>query len=208
MRRSNRQAGPLRRERDGHGARTCELFHANSVESIACAAGPLLPARRAPGTIAACARLASTSAGDGSGSRSATVRRLLARPLDGRDRGVAGRAAQRVVDEAHRLAAQRTTGSTAIVVGLPRRLDGTPQRTDRRGAGVRVERCARAPSLPVVLQDERLSSVEAESRLALRDRDWRERKKKLDAARRRSSCRTIWTATDRWQPPARDDDLA
>ena len=35
---------------------------------------------------------------------------------------------------------------------------------------------------PVALQDERLSSVEAESRLALRDRDWRSRKKKLDAA--------------------------
>ena len=40
---------------------------------------------------------------------------------------------------------------------------------------------ARIPQ-PVALQDERLSSVEAESRLALRDRDWRSRKKKLDAA--------------------------
>ena len=35
---------------------------------------------------------------------------------------------------------------------------------------------------PVVLQDERLTSVEAESRLALRERNWRKRKDKLDAA--------------------------
>jgi putative Holliday junction resolvase len=50
----------------------------------------------------------------------------------------------------------------------------------------RVEQFARAlgmtTSLPVALQDERLSSREAESRLALRDKDWRSRKAKLDAA--------------------------
>jgi putative Holliday junction resolvase len=34
----------------------------------------------------------------------------------------------------------------------------------------------------VILQDERLSSHEAESRLAMRERDWRRRKAKLDAA--------------------------
>jgi len=34
----------------------------------------------------------------------------------------------------------------------------------------------------VTLQDERLSSREAESRLALRDKDWRSRKARLDAA--------------------------
>ena len=37
-------------------------------------------------------------------------------------------------------------------------------------------------NLSVTLQDERLSSVEAESRLAVRDKDWRSRKAKLDAA--------------------------
>lgn len=36
--------------------------------------------------------------------------------------------------------------------------------------------------LPVALQDERLTSVEAEQRLALRERDWRRRKARLDAA--------------------------
>lgn len=68
-----------------------------------------------------------------------------------------------------------------IVVGWPRRLDGRP--TDQTS---RVEAFARAlgerTSLPVILQDERLSSVEAESRLALREPDWRRRKPKLDAA--------------------------
>ena len=34
----------------------------------------------------------------------------------------------------------------------------------------------------VVLQDERLTSREAESRLAIREKDWRARKKRLDAA--------------------------
>ena len=50
----------------------------------------------------------------------------------------------------------------------------------------RVEAFARAlerdAGVPVVLQDERLSSVEAESRLAVRERDWRVRKRTLDAA--------------------------
>ena len=32
------------------------------------------------------------------------------------------------------------------------------------------------------MQDERLTSVEAEARLAVRERDWRKRKHRLDAA--------------------------
>ena len=36
--------------------------------------------------------------------------------------------------------------------------------------------------MPVVGGDERLTSREAESRLAVGERDWRRRKKKLDAA--------------------------
>ena len=68
-----------------------------------------------------------------------------------------------------------------IVVGRPRRLDGTPTvMTPRVEAfGRQLEA---AVGLPVAFQDERLSSREAESRLAVRDRDWRSRKKKLDAA--------------------------
>ena len=68
-----------------------------------------------------------------------------------------------------------------IVVGLPRRLDGTPN--ERTG---RVSEFARAlrdrTSIPVVTEDERLSSREAESRLALFHKNWRDRKALLDAA--------------------------
>ena len=68
-----------------------------------------------------------------------------------------------------------------IVVGLPLRLDGTPnEQTDHaRALAAALERLT---GLTVVLQDERLTSREAESRLALRERDWRARKKRLDAA--------------------------
>ena len=36
--------------------------------------------------------------------------------------------------------------------------------------------------LPVIFQDERLTSREAESRLAMREKSWRTRKERLDAA--------------------------
>ena len=72
-------------------------------------------------------------------------------------------------------------GLEAVVVGWPRRLDGSP--THQTAI---VETFARALgaliAMPVVLQDERLSSHEAESRLAAREADWRKRKAKLDAA--------------------------
>jgi putative Holliday junction resolvase len=86
----------------------------------------------------------------------------------------------RVVEAIGRAAAEED-GLGLVVVGLPRRLDGTPN-DQTAGVTAFVEALrARIPQ-PVVLQDERLSSVEAESRLALLDRDWRSRKKKLDAA--------------------------
>jgi putative holliday junction resolvase len=72
-------------------------------------------------------------------------------------------------------------GLQAVVVGWPRRLDGSPTHLTPV-----VEAFARAlearVSVPVILQDERLSSHEAEARLASRERDWRRRKAKLDAA--------------------------
>jgi putative Holliday junction resolvase len=85
-----------------------------------------------------------------------------------------------LIAEIHALA-NGDDGLEAVVVGWPRRLDGTP--TDQTSM---VETLARALEaqidIPVVLQDERLSSHEAESRLARRERDWRKRKKQLDAA--------------------------
>jgi putative holliday junction resolvase len=82
--------------------------------------------------------------------------------------------------EIARLAAD-DDGLEAVVVGWPRRLAGGDNLETPR-----VEAFARALgaqiAVPVVLQDERLSSREAESRLAVRERDWRRRKEKLDAA--------------------------
>jgi putative Holliday junction resolvase len=105
----------------------------------------------------------------------------LARPLSVlRPAGLDIDALDVVSREIARLAAEED-GVGAIVVGLPRRLDGTPSEMTPR-----VQQFARAlgakTSLPVTLQDERLSSREAESRLAVRDKDWRSRKAKLDAA--------------------------
>ena len=77
--------------------------------------------------------------------------------------------------------AQDDDGLEAVVVGWPRRLDGSPTHqtaiveTFARLLGGKI-------AVPVVLQDERLSSHEAESRLAVRESDWRKRKAKLDAA--------------------------
>jgi putative Holliday junction resolvase len=85
-----------------------------------------------------------------------------------------------IVTEIERLLAE-DDGLQAVVVGWPRRLDGTPTHQTPM-----VEALARAleqrVTIPIVLQDERLSSHEAESRLAVRERDWRRRKQKLDAA--------------------------
>ena len=88
-------------------------------------------------------------------------------------------AVQAASDELRRLTDD--DGIDAIVVGLPKRLDGSPNDMTPRVQAFAAELTART-SLPVVLQDERLSSHEAESRLALREKDWRARKARLDAA--------------------------
>jgi putative Holliday junction resolvase len=105
----------------------------------------------------------------------------LARPVRVlKTSGLEGDAVERAVAEVARLAAEED-GLASLVVGLPRRLDGTPSDLTPRVEAFAAALHART-ALPVVLQDERLTSHEAESRLALRERDWRERKKQLDAA--------------------------
>lgn len=69
----------------------------------------------------------------------------------------------------------------AIVVGLPRRLSGDDTH-DTAAVRKFADALARATGVAVHLQDERLTSHEAESRLAENERDWRRRKVKLDAA--------------------------
>jgi putative Holliday junction resolvase len=104
---------------------------------------------------------------------------VLARPLDViAESGPAQ--IGRVVDAIRRISAEED-GLAAVVVGLPRRLDGTPNHQTAAVTAF-VDALRARIDQPIVLQDERLSSIEAESRLALCDRDWRSRKKKLDAA--------------------------
>ncbi|MBI4476498.1 MAG: Holliday junction resolvase RuvX [Acidobacteria bacterium] len=77
--------------------------------------------------------------------------------------------------------AEEEDGVQTVVIGLPGRLDGTEH---ERAPWTRAVAAALAAAvdLPIVLQDERLSSREAEERLSIRERDWRRRKAKLDAA--------------------------
>src|SRR5262245_47055139 len=72
-------------------------------------------------------------------------------------------------------------GVAAIVVGLPRRLDGSD--TDSTTLAREIAASLQVVTgLEVHLQDERLTSREAEARLAEREPDWRRRKDLIDAA--------------------------
>ena len=108
------------------------------------------------------------------------VSRTLARPLGtlavkGDDAGV-----DQVAAEIARLGREED-GLTAIVVGLPVRLDGSPNDQTPRVRAF-IDALKARTTLPIVAADERLTSREAESLLAHRTRDWRERKARLDAA--------------------------
>lgn len=72
-------------------------------------------------------------------------------------------------------------GLEAVVVGWPRRLDGSPNEQTPVVQAFAQSLQAKI-EVPVILQDERLSSREAEARLARREKDWRKRKQQLDAA--------------------------
>jgi len=85
-----------------------------------------------------------------------------------------------VSSEVLRLAGE-DDGVAMVVVGLPRRLDGSPNE-QTVAVEAFVEALRVRLSIPVACEDERLSSHEAESRLAVRERDWRKRKANLDAA--------------------------
>lgn len=104
---------------------------------------------------------------------------LLARPL--KTLAVADASAvDLVAAEVARLVAE-DDGLGQIVVGLPRHLDGT---ASEQTAAVEAFIAALRPriDLPLATEDERLSSREAESLLAVREKDWKKRKAQLDAA--------------------------
>jgi len=106
----------------------------------------------------------------------------LARPLatltlaaSDTDAGVA-----RLAAEITRLEAE-DDGLAAVVIGMPRHLDGTPSAETSHVTSFAAALGSRT-RVPIVSTDERLTSVEAEERLAARERDWKRRKEKLDAA--------------------------
>lgn len=71
-------------------------------------------------------------------------------------------------------------GLDGIVIGLPRRLDGSDndQTADVRKFAHQLELIT---GIDVHLIDERLTSVEAEAQLATREKDWKKRKQQIDA---------------------------
>src|SRR4029453_6747153 len=104
----------------------------------------------------------------------------LARPL--KTLSVNGRAdaVARVLIEIERLG-RRGDGRGAVVVGLPSRLDGSPSDQTPRTAAFVAALAART-SVPIARMDERLTSWEADGRLARNEPSWRRRKAQLDAA--------------------------
>jgi putative Holliday junction resolvase len=77
--------------------------------------------------------------------------------------------------------ASESDGLAGIVIGFPRSLAG--ESTAQTAAVLTLADSLRTRvALPVALQDERLSSREAESLLARRIKNWRDRKPLLDAA--------------------------
>ena len=106
---------------------------------------------------------------------------LLARPWKAiAVHGGPGRIAALLAEEATALAAE-PDGLSAIALGYPRRLNGEP--TEQTAAVEAIAAALRSSiDIPVILQDERLSSFEADTELARHEKDWRKRKRLLDAA--------------------------
>ena len=106
--------------------------------------------------------------------------RTLARPLEtltvANQADAVDRVARRIEELDH-----EDVGLATIVVGMPSSLDGTPTpQTAQVLAFIALLKSRTA--LPIATEDERLTSREAESRLARREKDWRKRKAQLDAA--------------------------
>ena len=109
---------------------------------------------------------------DASGTLARPVKTLTIGALD-------SRSVDLVVQEIERLGMENDS-IDGVVVGLPRRLDGSANDMTRKVDTFATHLKTRL-AVPVVLQDERLTSREAESRLAVREKDWRARKAKIDS---------------------------
>jgi putative holliday junction resolvase len=104
----------------------------------------------------------------------------LARPLTTLVVSDTAEAIDRIVATIQQLAAE-DDGLDTVVVGVPLRLDGSATHATARAREL-IEALKTRTAIRIATEDERLTSREAESRLAVRERDWRRRKQKLDAA--------------------------
>ena len=105
---------------------------------------------------------------------------MLARPWKTIDGHAAAASGARALAAEVAALARADEAVTVIVIGHPRRLDG--QANEQTVAAEQLAGALRAlVDVPVMMQDERLTSREAEALLARRERDWRKRKVLLDA---------------------------
>ena len=88
-------------------------------------------------------------------------------------------AAARIGEEVRTLVAE-PDGLVAVVLGHPKRLSGEPNALTAR-VDTLAEFLSREVAVRIVLQDERLTSHAADELLASREKDWRRRKKEVDA---------------------------
>jgi putative Holliday junction resolvase len=105
---------------------------------------------------------------------------LLARPWKTVAASGSARIVAALAAEIEALASE-PDGLSAVALGYPRRLNGeaSEQTAAVEALAASLQQRVR---VPIVLQDERLSSREAESLLARGEKDWRKRKAQLDAA--------------------------
>jgi putative Holliday junction resolvase len=107
---------------------------------------------------------------------------MLARPWKTiESRGALDSVAADLAVEIDRLRAEGEPVGIAVV-GFPRRLSGEPNEQTPVVEALVARLRALAPGLAIVLQDERLTSREAESLVARREKNWRKRKALIDAA--------------------------
>ena len=105
---------------------------------------------------------------------------LLASPWKTVARGADARQAASSIAREILLLRSELDGLDSVVVGWPRRLSG--ERNEQTAAvETFVEHLRQATDIPIVFEDERLTSWEADTLLARRERDWRKRKPLLDA---------------------------
>ena len=105
----------------------------------------------------------------------------LARPVETIPGSRDPRAAARAILEAAARLERNDEPIGTIVVGLPRRLDGSANDQTPLAEALAAALSAVAGARTIVLQDERLTSHEAERLLSVREKDWRVRKERLDA---------------------------